>query len=141
MYHSITFGDKNTWDDWHLIPSSRPVINPPSKKKNIVDIPGADGSLDLSDVVSGGPVFENRSGSIEFIAENGFRSWNELYSEIMNYLHGKKTKMILEDDPDYYYDGAFDVSNWNSGSQYSTITIEYDVKPYKYRIDGSGKSL
>lgn len=22
MYHSITIGDKNTWDDWKMIPSS-----------------------------------------------------------------------------------------------------------------------
>ena len=72
MYHSITFGDKNTWDDWHLIPSTRPLVNPPSRKKNTVDIPGADGSLDLSNVVSGHPVYENRSGSFEFIVENGF---------------------------------------------------------------------
>lgn len=141
MYHSITFGDKNTWKDWHLIPSSRPVVNPPNKKKKIVDIPGADGSLDLSDVVSGGPVYENRNGQIEFIVENNFRKWNELYSEIMNYLHGKKMNMILEDDPDYYYQGVFYVINWDSGSNFSTITIEYDVKPYKYKIDGSGKSL
>lgn len=141
MYHSITFGDKNTWKDWHLIPSSRPVINPPNKKKKIIDIPGADGSLDLSDVVSGGPVYENRNGQIEFIVENDFRKWNELYSEIMNYLHGKKMNMILEDDPDYYYQGVFYVINWESGSHFSTITIEYDVKPYKYKIDGSGKSL
>lgn len=141
MYYSVTFGDKNTWDDWHLIPSSRPLVKPPNKKKNIVDIPGADGSLDLSDVVSGGPVYENRTGSIEFIVENGFRKWSELYSEIMNYLHGKKMKMVFEDDPEYYYDGTYYVSDWNSGPQYSTITIEYDVKPYKYKIDGSGKSL
>ena len=29
FYHSVVFGEKNTWDDWHLVPSSRPVINPP----------------------------------------------------------------------------------------------------------------
>ena len=49
--------------------------------------------------------------------------------------------MILEDDPEYYYDGVFDVTDWVSGQQYSTITIEYSVKPYKYRIDGKGKSF
>lgn len=29
MYHSITIGDKNTWDDWKMIPVSRPVVAPP----------------------------------------------------------------------------------------------------------------
>ena len=32
MYHSITIGDKNTWDDWKIIPVSRPVVAPPVEK-------------------------------------------------------------------------------------------------------------
>lgn len=141
MYHSITFGDKNTWSDWHLIPSSRPVINPPAKKTNVVNIPGADGVLDLSDVVAGRPTFENRTGSIEFIAENGFKLWNELYSEILGCVHGKKLKVILEDDPSYYYEGVVSVSEWDSGKHYSTITFEYDFYPYKTSLDGKNSIL
>ena len=48
MYHSITIGDKNTWDDWHLIPATRPLFNPPTVKENMVNIPGGDGVLDLT---------------------------------------------------------------------------------------------
>ncbi len=43
MYHSITIGNKNTWDDWHLIPATRPLFNPPTVKTNMVNIPGGDG--------------------------------------------------------------------------------------------------
>ena len=46
MYHSITFdNEKNTWDDWHLIPSSRPLVAPPSIKSNYVDVAGVDGGF------------------------------------------------------------------------------------------------
>lgn len=65
MYHSVFFGGKNTWDDWHIVPSSRPVIKPPTKKTNYLDIPGADGNLDLSEALTGYPVYNNREGSIE----------------------------------------------------------------------------
>ena len=34
MYHSITIGDKNTWDDWHMIPVTPPVIAPPVEKRH-----------------------------------------------------------------------------------------------------------
>ncbi len=139
--HSVTFGDRNTWEDWHLIPSSRPVFSPPPKKKKTVDIPGSDGSLDLSEVVSGKPVYENRTGSMEFIVANGFKPWQELYSEIMNYLHGKRMKAVLSDDPDHYYEGAFDISEWRSEDHYSTITIEYEVSPYKVNIQNGERSL
>ena len=135
MYHSITFknknGDKNIWDDWHLIPSSRPVFNPPKPKTTYVDIPGANGSLDLSEVVSGEVVYEPRTGSFELIVANGYQDWHVLYSEILNYLHGQNTKAILEDDPDYYYEGRFAVNQWKSDPYYSVITIDYTVYPYK----------
>ena len=48
MYHSVTFGDKNTWDDWRLVPASRPVFNPPAQKVKTLEIPGGDGVIDLS---------------------------------------------------------------------------------------------
>ena len=131
MYHSITFGDKNTWDDWHLVPSSRPVIAPPDVKSKTVDIPGADGELNLTDLLNGRPTYQNRTGSIEFIVVNDYWDWDVAYSTIMNYLQGKSMKMVLEDDPAYYYEGRFAVSEWRSDKSWSLITIDYNVYPYK----------
>lgn len=131
MYHSITIGTKNTWDDWHLIPRTRPLVNPPEVKVSQVEIPGGDGSIDLTSVLAGRPTYKNRTGSWEFIVENGFKEWSVLYSEIMAYLHGQKLTATLEDDPNYFYEGRFSVNNWKSDQHYSTIVIDYDVGPYK----------
>ena len=131
MYHSITFGTKNTWDDWHLIPTTRPVFNPPTVKASTIDLPGGDGVLDLTEFIAGRPLYNNRTGSFEFIADKDFMRWEELYSEILNYLHGRSLKAVLEDDPGYYYQGRFTVNQWNSDKLYSKITIDYDVFPYK----------
>jgi hypothetical protein len=137
MYHSITFGTKNTWDDWHLIPASRPVINPPTVKTNYVEIPGGDGILDLTTALSGRPTYKNRTGSFEFHVENGFKDWSVLYSEIMVHLQGQKMRLTLEDDPAYYYEGRFSVNQWKSDPQNSLIVIDYDVSPYKRESIGS----
>lgn len=137
MYHSITFGDKNTWDDWHLIPSKRPSFNPPTVKSQYVDIPGGNGVLDLTESLTGYPLYNTRTGSWEFYVENGFKPWDELYSEISNYLHGQKLRAILEDDPGFYYEGRFTVDEWNSDSWWSTITISYDVYSYKKELTSS----
>lgn len=131
MYHSVTFGDKNTYDDWHLVPSSRPVFAPPPVKTNYIDLPGTNGKLDLTDALNGRPVYENRTGSIEFIVLNGYGEWEDRYSEICNYLHGRKMKAILEDDPAWYYEGRFSVNEWRSEKDWSRIVIDYDVYPYK----------
>ena len=134
MYHSITFGEKNTWDDWRLVPSSRPVFNPPAQKVKTLDIPGGDGVIDLSQALTGYPVYQNRTGSIEFIVMNGFRPWHMAYSDIMDYLHGQTMRAVLEDDPEYFYEGRFTVNAWKSEKDWSRITIDYSVGPYKWSV-------
>lgn len=131
MYHSITFGDKNTWDDWHLVPSSRPVFNPPKQKSLFMNVPGGDGLEDLSEIISGEPIYTNREGSFEFLVMNGYHDWQDLYSDIMDYLHGQSMKASLEDDPSFYYEGRFTVNQWKSDKNWSRIVIDYSVKPYK----------
>lgn len=137
--HSVTFGEKNTWDDWHLIPSSRPVFNPPEFKSNYVDIPGGYGVLDLSEALTGYPLYGNRTGSMEFIVANGYLRWEEAYSNIANYLHGQFLKAVLEDDKGFYYEGRFTVNQWKSDEHWSTITIDYDVFPFKMELTTSAE--
>ena len=135
MYHSITFGNMNTWDDWHLVPSTRPVFNPPSLKKKTLEIPGGNGVIDLSESLTGYPLYNNREGSLEFIVMNDYKSWEEAYSDIMDYLHGQYMQAFLEDDPEYYYEGRFKVNSWKSDSKWSLITIDYSLAPYKTKIE------
>ena len=137
MYHSVTFGEKNTWTDWGLIPSSRPVFVPPTAKEKFIDIPGKSGPMDLSTLYAGRTVFANRQGSLEFIVTDQTRDWEELYSEITEYLHGRKLRASLEDDPDYFYEGRFSVNAWKSQKDFSRIVIDYNVGPYKKFFSGT----
>lgn len=137
MFHSVIFGTKNTWDDWHLYSASRPVISMPAKKTNYVDIPGADGSFDFSEVLTKYPLYDYRKGTLKFIVENGYGDLDDRYSEIANYLHGRSMTMKLEDDPDWYYKGTFSIKAWTPTSiaNRSTIEIDYILEPYKYYKD------
>lgn len=132
MYHSITFGDKNTWDDWKLVPTSRPVITPPEPKTNYVDIPGSNRQLDLSEVLAGRPTYNYREGSFEFYVADRKTTWHEIYAAVMEHLHGCTMKMILEDDPNHYWEGRFAVNSWESEEMNSKITIDYHVYPYRF---------
>ena len=135
MYHSVDFGNKNTWDDWHLIPSSRPLISPPPVNEKFVDVPGRNGQLDLTEWQLGFPTYGSRTGSMEFIVANDWwEDWTVAYTTISNYLHGKRMRCVLEDDPTHYYEGRFKVNAWKSDKNYSTITIDYTVDPYKHSI-------
>lgn len=144
MYHSITIGTnlfstdgslprnaKNTWVDWHLIPATRPLVNPPKAKLSLIEIPGADGTLDLTNVLTGRPTYSDRTGSWSFYVENGYGAWSDKFSEIMMYLHGKSLQCYLEDDPTYFYEGRFTVNQWRSDPTHSMIVIDYQLGPYK----------
>ena len=94
MIQSITFGDKNTWDDWKILPTERPVFAPPKPKTTYIDIPGGNGALDLSESLTGYPIYENRTGSFKFRVMNDYVEWHERYTEIMEHLHGRSMNAI-----------------------------------------------
>lgn len=150
MKHSITFNEeKNTWDDWCLIPEEQIIIAPPAQKTTYIDIPGASGSLDMSTALTGFPLFQDRTGSMTFLVMNKYQTnmpecnpkmIHRLAEDIMEYLHGKKSTMILDDDPLYYYEGRFTVSEITPDPNWSKITIDYTLNPYKWSIFDSVSS-
>lgn len=150
MYHSIAFlspadmnggindtyshAEKNTWNDWHLIPSTRPSVSPPQPRINLVELPGVNGAIDLSEYFNEEITYSNRTGSWEFIVANGYDPWDIVYSKILTYLQGQRKVCILEDDKANFYEGRFSVSEWKSDPKYSLITIDYSINPYKKSV-------
>ena len=126
---------RNTWKDWHLIPSSRPVINPPTIKSNYIDIPGGNGTIDASSILTTYPVYNDREGQIEYyVTRNyeGYGAWHKVYSEILNYLGGNIFKVVMEEDPHFYYRGRINVNQWKSEKDWSKIVLDYHLEPFKY---------
>lgn len=155
MYHSIDFfyidpltnegGSKvNTCDDWGLVGSSRPTIAPPKPVTNLIKIVGATKFYNASEILTGYPTYESRTGSIEFIVLNDWnkpdaKRWIDIYNEVCEYLHGHELCCVLEDEPDYYYSGVFSVNEFKSGEYNSNIVIDYELQPYKYNRVESNK--
>lgn len=116
---------------WHLIPVSRLDVMPPEQKTETVDIPGADGTLDLSLTLTTYPTFKNRVGTWDFYVNNEKIKWETIKQEMMNYLNGRIVRFILIDDPEYYYEGKVYVGSVKSDSNWSQIQLNYDLYPYK----------
>lgn len=139
VFHSINIGDRNTWDDWHLVPTSRPLVNPPGVKTHYVTVPGRDGELDLTEALAGRAVFQDRTGEWEFYVINSgqleynsnYDEWYNRYTTIMQYVQGQDFKIVLDDDPAYFYKGRISVGQWSSDAGNSRITLKYILGPYK----------
>jgi len=132
--HSLTIGGWNTWTTWHLIPKERPFVKPPNVKMEFVDIPGSDITLDYTESIDENIHYKNREGSWTFIMVPDGESVLSRYSTIMNTIHGKHLTIVCSDDPDYRYSGRVWVGEPKSEDNYTTITISYNVDPYKYLI-------
>lgn len=131
----------NTLNDWFIVPLGRPVIAPPKQKRNTIDIPGANGVLDLSNSLTHYPVFENREGTLDFAVLNdkpGY-DWLTVYTKMMKFLQGNTVKMFLEDDPKFFYEGQVWVDDWDSRNDgtWSEVTLGYDFQPYRRAIISS----
>lgn len=125
----------NTWASWGLIPTSRPVINPPGVKTSYADFPGFHGSIDLSEVLTDYPTYGERTGSWEFLVagyDKKNEAWSAAYEAIMSYCHGKRMKIVFFNEPDYYYLGRIAVNSWKSEKDWSKIVIDYRLEPFRY---------
>lgn len=143
MHYSITFGEgnstKNTWSDWKLVPESPPVIPSPRPKTNYVDIPGRIfGPLDLSTVPFGYMTWERMTGNWVFVMYDDY--WHTpdrkaVYEAVRSWLHGRTTKIVLEEDPDHYFYGRFTVEAPRSGQGPFALQIGYDLEPVRYNTE------
>ena len=156
---SLTF---NTYKDFYLVPTALPVISPPSVKTKTIDIPGANGAIDLTESLTPFPVYKNRTGSLEFAVLNdryeyynryknaphsvkslhaiqNDSAWTILYADLTNKLHGRKCRLVLEDDPEWYYEGRIAINAWKTSNdgKWPIVTIDYDLSPYKLSVDTS----
>lgn len=124
-----------------LISNGRLIINPPSVKTNYVDVAGKNGKLDMTEVLTGFPLYNNRTGTLNFIVDNTVpgamtaydqSTWVDRYQNILEVIHGNEVQLTLDDDPDYFYKGRMSVNSWSSGNTWSQIALDYDFEPYKY---------
>ena len=139
MYTGVTFNGKiHTWRDWGLIPV-RIYIPMPEPKVQEIDIPGGDGSIDLTEI-NGRPAYNDRSGiELEFDLFGGYTDFYEKYSRFAAEVHGKKVKMVLDDEPDHYYMVRLELDGEKENPADSTVTFSGTAEPIKYDLLSSGE--
>jgi hypothetical protein len=128
----IKFGEYHSYNDFSLILSSK-TIGTPSPKTEVIDIPGGDGVLDLTDFF-GEVKYGNRELSFEFSTMVPQEEFMELFSRVQNALHGKKMQIVLDDDAEWTYMGRITVSEWKAEKSIGKLAIDCDCEPYKSRL-------
>ena len=128
MTNGVTFGSRHSINDWGLIMTSK-NIQEATPRTNFVEIEGRDGSIDLTEAL-GEVKYESRTLSFTFELLTPLNFW-KIKQEISNYINGRKMKIILDQDPLYYYYGRCKVTSANVERNVGTVEIEAICDPYK----------
>ena len=121
----------HSYRDFNLFPAGKPVFEPPKPKIMSVEIPGSNGELDFSEALTGYIVYENRHGVLPYEYVGNRVHWDEVFHKLQKYIHGKKLKVVVDDDNYRYYEGRLTVDEpeYKNGRLY--LTIEGDFYPYQ----------
>ena len=101
-------------------------IGLPDIKTQSESVPGADGEIDLTDALTGGPVFGNRQIKLRF----GFAPTGdfEFYS-FAAAVHGRRLKLELSNKAGYYI-GRCTVGAPDTSLDKTTFDVTVDADPY-----------
>lgn len=129
----VTFGDKHSFDDFGIYLTSK-TINPPEPQTNTISVPLRDGSIDLTESLTNDVKYNDRKIDMTFSVVHPMEQWSDKVSEIENFLHGKRMKVVFDDDANFYYIGRLKVNEWSSQKSIGKLVIECVADPYKYDI-------
>lgn len=136
MTAGVTIGGYDTKTRWGMILLSDLVIGTPELKSEWVEIPAADGSLNMSYALTGGePTFQMR----EIVFSLYPIGMNEQEAaaakmDLMTFCHGRETTLKLPEDPDHYFKGVFTIGE-KSGYNITTIPVTVTAYPYRFKND------
>ena len=133
MLHDVTFNnEKSAYKDWNIV-LTEVELPPPEPKTMAVEITGADGIIDLSEVLTGDIKYSTRKIKLKFEVMDD-KQYYSITSEIAKYLHGKNVTFKLNDDDNYYYTGRAIINSWECVKRKGVIIITIVADPYKYEI-------
>lgn len=134
MNHGVLFDNgiirKHSFDDWGLIlePFDVPF---PKVKTDYVSIEGGHGSLDLTDAY-GKIFYEDNSFNISFVCKDTVK-YDLLLNDISCFLHGKKLKVFMYFDEEYYYDARCELNKYACNKSLGQIVVSVTAKPFKLK--------
>lgn len=143
----VRFSRLHSYHDLHLI-LSKVEIPAAQPKTQYVDIPGSDGSIDMTET-HGEVKYYDRDCKFTFTAlPMGEREAEDHKTMVNNAINGKVHPITLDKDPGHYYLGRCVVDSYSVNKRIRQFIIKAKVNPWKFKqnetvvifsLDGSEK--
>ena len=135
----VTINEKHSYRDYGLYLTNVKQISPPEVKTTFVSVPARDGDLDLTETLAGRIVYGNRMITLEMGGKKKREEWVRFRDTVENDIHGKKVRLIFDDDPEYYWEGRAAIEDdYERGQEIGRFTITVNAQPYKLELRDAG---
>ena len=127
----VQFDGMDSYEEWGYYLAHK-VIGEAEPKYNLVQVPGGVGYIDLTDALG---VIGYNERELELTMKD-IADHNEFirhYSAMQADIHGKRCKITLSDDPDYYWDGRCSVGAMEQDGTACYVPVVVICQPYKFK--------
>ncbi len=131
MAKGTKFGGLHSSADLQLI-QQKIEIGSPAPKTVLVEIPGANGSKDLTEALGVGVAFGDRTLKWTFALYPG-ADWAQKRSAVCNAMNGKRMHITPDGEEGWYYDGRITVADHKSEKLLRQITVSAVCAPYRLK--------
>ena len=134
MMGKVFFDGKDTYTEYGLLLASK-SISMPEVRTNMIDVPGRDGLLDASEVLTGEVTYKNRTITLKLTGVDKVtgKTWPATISDFCNKVHGKRVKITFPEDTAHFYSGRCSVGKVGLVKMMQTIPVTVDCDPWKYK--------
>lgn len=134
MIGKVFFDGKDTYAEYGLLLASK-SISLPEVRTNMIDVPGRDGLLDASEVLTGEVTYKNRTITLKLTGVDmvSGKTWPATISDLCNKVHGKRVKITFPEDTAHFYSGRCSVGQVELVKMMQTIPVTVDCDPWKYK--------
>lgn len=131
----ITFGDKHTFDDWGLCLVEAPFVESAEPNTNLLEIDGANGYINLTEVMTGEPTYKSRKHTWKFKTDADRSDWTEIMRDIASCVHGQYLEIRLDEQQGGYYEGICSVEAPTVKDRVLYLNISATLQPFWYEND------
>lgn len=131
MLNSVKFNDIDLYTQYGCV-LAHLEIGVPKAQTKYIQIPLRNGSIDFTEQLTGDVRYEDRPIKIQLMyAGNNLLN---VFSALQNFIHGKRFKVVFDEDASYYYEGRFTVADYSVTKYGGLINIEGTCNPFKYLV-------
>ena len=132
MMYGIKINGIDTLTAYGLALLSDLSVSAPKLKENYVDVPGADGSLNMSYALAGEPTYKDRDITGTLFKRVDDFALSKIAQSISNAYHGRSVKIQIPTDTDHYFTG---VIQFGGADGYNSCKIPFSarVNPWRYK--------